>query len=57
MRLSINIAAASCGRLVVQAMSNLNRRLDWIALRMLYILCPVLLAGLAVLAAVEMFHG
>lgn len=34
-----------------------DRRLDWIALHMLYILCPVLLAGLAALVGMGVFHG
>jgi hypothetical protein len=34
---------------------NLNRRLDWVALHMPYIVCPTLIAGLAV--SVGVLHG
>jgi hypothetical protein len=36
---------------------TLNRPLDWIALHMHYFVCPVLVAGLAMLVAVGMLRG
>lgn len=35
----------------------LDRRLDWLALNMLYIAGPVFATGLAMLIAAAVFHG